>query len=199
MSETRVDRHDQHLLDVLQDFLQHRSRGCRVDDHSCPFAQCLDSLHCAVQIGVTFPVNEKGIRAGIDKLARGRSPGPKSSGAFLEAGASPAGVIGRSALPSKDWARSAHPSRQCECGRLPALLRLSHLLAQAGKVSREDGRGKFNRYPCPYPKSLCSHNSRTVRVIRDRAIRFLCDSPIIACLRCWTPQRYSEWMHPAGR
>ena len=68
MSKTGVDRHDQHLLDILQDFLQHRRGGCRVDGHSGTFTQCLDALNGAVQIGVAFPVNEERIRAGLDEL-----------------------------------------------------------------------------------------------------------------------------------
>ena len=38
MSKTRVDRHHQHLVDILQDLLKHRHRGGRVDDHPSPFA-----------------------------------------------------------------------------------------------------------------------------------------------------------------
>ena len=38
MSDTRADRHDPHLLDVLQDFLQYGRGGCRVDDHAHTFA-----------------------------------------------------------------------------------------------------------------------------------------------------------------
>ena len=68
--ETRVYRHNQHLGDVRQDFLQNPDGGRRVDDHSGGFIQCLDALHCAVQIRVPFPVNEERIRAGLDKLVQ---------------------------------------------------------------------------------------------------------------------------------
>src|SRR5260370_11933658 len=68
MPETRIDRHDQHLFDVLYDFLQHRGWGCRVDGESGTFAQGFDTWHCAVQIGVTFPMNKKRIRPRFDEL-----------------------------------------------------------------------------------------------------------------------------------
>src|SRR5439155_9686330 len=70
MPEAGVDSHDQHLLNILQDFLQHRGRGCRVYDHSSPFTQCLDALYGTVQIAVAFPVNEERIRAGLDELVQ---------------------------------------------------------------------------------------------------------------------------------
>ena len=40
----------------------------RSNDHPSPFAQCLDALYGAVQIGVAFPVHEKRIGPRFDKL-----------------------------------------------------------------------------------------------------------------------------------
>ena len=73
MPETRIDRHDQHLFDISYDLLQHRGWGCRVDGHSSAFAQRLDVLHCAVQIGVAFPMHKKRIRARLDELVKKKS------------------------------------------------------------------------------------------------------------------------------
>src|SRR5580700_652648 len=57
MPKTGINRHDQHLFDVLYDFLQNRRGRCRVDGHSRTLAQRFDPLHCAVEIGITLPVN----------------------------------------------------------------------------------------------------------------------------------------------
>jgi len=54
MPETWVDGHNEHLHDVLQDFFEHRGWSCWVDGHSGWFAQCLDALDGAMQIGVAF-------------------------------------------------------------------------------------------------------------------------------------------------
>jgi hypothetical protein len=68
MPETRVDRHHQYLVYVLQDFFQHCRRRRRVDDHAGAFTQRLDALHGAMQISVAFPVHEKRIGPCFDKL-----------------------------------------------------------------------------------------------------------------------------------
>src|SRR4029453_18788888 len=68
MSEARVDGHNQYLVYVWQDFLQHYRRGCRVNGYPDAFAQCLDAVHGAVQMVVAFPVDKKGIGAGLGKL-----------------------------------------------------------------------------------------------------------------------------------
>src|SRR5262245_44560174 len=68
MSKSRIDCHDEYLIDITKDFFQHcRGRGW-IDDHAGTLAQCLDALHGAMQIGVSFPVNQERIRPGFDKL-----------------------------------------------------------------------------------------------------------------------------------
>src|SRR5215831_1005775 len=68
VSETRVDGHDEHLIHVWENCFQNRRGSGGINDHSGTFAQCLDVLHCTMQIGVSFPVNKEGIRPGFDKL-----------------------------------------------------------------------------------------------------------------------------------
>ena len=72
MPEPRVDRHDQHLIDVLQDLFQYRRRGRRVDDDTRPLPERLDVLQRAVQVVVAFPVNEQRIGAGLGKVVEER-------------------------------------------------------------------------------------------------------------------------------
>lgn len=59
MSETRIYSHDQHLVEIRQKLFQHGRGSCRVNRNSYPSTQALDALHCAMQIVVPFPVNEK--------------------------------------------------------------------------------------------------------------------------------------------
>src|ERR1035437_6765154 len=68
MSEARIHSHDQHLIEVWEYFFQNRCRGSGVNCHSSAFSKSLNTLHRAVQIVVTFPMNEKRIRAGLGKL-----------------------------------------------------------------------------------------------------------------------------------
>ena len=98
MPKTGIDRHNEHLVDVRQDFLQHRRWGRRVDDHPSPFAQCLDALHSAVQIAVTFPVDQERIRAGLGRTRPRKIPGSRSSGESPE---------GRRVTRRSDWTTGA--------------------------------------------------------------------------------------------
>ena len=41
--------------------IQHYGWGCRIDGHTCTLPQRLDSLYCAVQVVVAFPMDEKRI------------------------------------------------------------------------------------------------------------------------------------------
>ena len=59
MPESRVHRHDQHLVEVLHDFFQNGRRSRRVDGDADPFSQRLDALQGARQIVVAFPVDQK--------------------------------------------------------------------------------------------------------------------------------------------
>src|SRR5262245_42848703 len=68
MAETRIDRHDQYLVNVVHDLLQHGRWGSRVDHDAGPLAESFDALYCAMQVSVAFPVNEKRIGACLDKL-----------------------------------------------------------------------------------------------------------------------------------
>ena len=59
MPESRVHRHDQHLVEVLHDFFQHRRGRRRVDGDADPLSQGLDALHGARQVVVAFPVDQE--------------------------------------------------------------------------------------------------------------------------------------------
>src|SRR5262249_22107358 len=68
MPETRIDRHHQHLLHILQNFLEHRGWSCRVDPNSGSFTQRVNALYRAVQIRIAFPMNEERIGASVGEL-----------------------------------------------------------------------------------------------------------------------------------
>ena len=59
MAETRVDRHNQYLINVRQDLLQHSRRSSRVDHHAGALAERFNALYGTMQVSVAFPVNEK--------------------------------------------------------------------------------------------------------------------------------------------
>ena len=59
MPESRVHRHHQHLVEVLQDFFENGRGGCRIYGDADPFAQFLYALHGARQIVVALPMNQK--------------------------------------------------------------------------------------------------------------------------------------------
>src|SRR5262249_28562616 len=40
MSESRIDCHDEYLIDISKDFFQHRRRSGRIDGYASTFAQC---------------------------------------------------------------------------------------------------------------------------------------------------------------
>src|SRR5262245_41577505 len=48
MAETRIDSHDQYLVNVLQDLFQHGSRGSGVDHDAGPLAERCDALYGAM-------------------------------------------------------------------------------------------------------------------------------------------------------
>src|SRR5262245_24090065 len=52
MTETRIDRHDQYLVNVVQYLLQNGSWGSRVDHDAGPLSESFDALHGAMQVSV---------------------------------------------------------------------------------------------------------------------------------------------------
>src|SRR5215467_6755249 len=76
-------------------------------------------------------------------------------------------------------------------------LGFGHLLTQARKVRRENGRGKFHGIFDHIPgSSLLQLSNRCV--MRESAIRSLSDTPVrLSCW--WTHRRCSEQIHPAER
>src|SRR4030095_16591946 len=76
----------------------------------------------------------------------------------------------------------------------PGLLRLAHLLAQMGKVSREDGRGKFSYTLVHILKSVL-----VIIIGRLTWSRALIQFPDHGLFRCWMPRRCSEWSCSAWR
>jgi len=176
VSETRIDRHDQNLIHVLQNFLQHPRRCCRLDDHANALAERLHALHGAMQLASERETNRSRPR----RIPRGTSPDPISSSASPRPAASPAEVTRGSAVPSKDSARSARPSHQHGSNRLrPAP---PQLLAGPGAQNQPRGwKGQVSRHVSPYPKSLLVTMLRPL-TWSGPVSRFPCDSPIMACL-----------------
>ena len=68
MAETWVDRHDQDLVHVLQDFFENRGGAGWVNGYSDALVEGFHALHGTRQIVVAFPVDQKRIRAGLAKL-----------------------------------------------------------------------------------------------------------------------------------
>ena len=59
VAEARIYGHHEHEIEVRQNFLQHSSRGGRVDGETDWFAQAFHALDGSVQIVVTFPMNDE--------------------------------------------------------------------------------------------------------------------------------------------
>src|ERR1700740_1073585 len=70
MPESRIHSHDQHMVEIWEDFFQNRRRSSRVNCPSSTFSKRLNALPRAVQIVVTFPMNKKCGRAGLSKLVQ---------------------------------------------------------------------------------------------------------------------------------
>jgi hypothetical protein len=64
VSKARIDRHDQNLIHVLENFFKRFPRRCRIDDNTDALPKRLHALHRAMQIVVAFPVDKKRIGAG---------------------------------------------------------------------------------------------------------------------------------------
>jgi hypothetical protein len=143
VAEAGVDRHDQDLIQVLQDLFQCRRRGRRVDDHANALAECLDPLHGAVQVVVGFPVHQQGIRAGRDEFVQ-EQVGARHHQVRLQ------GQLGQRPERRDDGrphreVRHEVPIHDIDVDPIsPSPRGLGDLLAQAGKIGREDGRGQFH-------------------------------------------------------
>src|SRR5271166_4548753 len=70
MTEARINRHDEHEIEFWQDFLQRGHRSRRVYGQPDAFAQAFDALDGAVQIVITFTMDDERIGAGLDKLIK---------------------------------------------------------------------------------------------------------------------------------
>jgi len=136
MTEPRVDGHDEHLVHIVDDFLQHDRRRRRVDGDPGALAQCPDPLHRAVQIAVALPVDEKRVGASrgklVEKEVRVRDHQMRFEGQMRH---SPKRLDDRGAHGEIRHEVSIHhidvdPIR-------PGPLGLDHLITQAGEVSGE--------------------------------------------------------------
>lgn len=70
MPETWIDSHHQHLVEIGQNLLEDTRRGRRISDYARAFPQSSDKLHGAMQIVVTFPMDENGVGTGFGKLVQ---------------------------------------------------------------------------------------------------------------------------------
>src|SRR5258705_2912518 len=66
--ETRIDGHYQDLVHIRQNFFEHDCGRRGVYCYTRALSQPLDSLHCAMQIVVAFPMDEKRIGSCVNKL-----------------------------------------------------------------------------------------------------------------------------------
>ena len=57
--KTGIDGHDQRLVDIRQNLLEHRRGGGRINGDSGALAQRPDGLDRTVEVAVTFPVEQK--------------------------------------------------------------------------------------------------------------------------------------------
>ena len=101
------------------------------------FAQRLHALHGAMQIVVAFPVDEKRIGAGLGKFVEEKIRVRNHQVRFQrQARHGPQRLHDRRAHRNVGHEVSVHDIDVDPVG--PGLLRLGHLLAQTGEVSRED-------------------------------------------------------------
>ena len=144
MPETRVDGHDQHLVNLWQDLFQHRGRGCRIDRplrHACPSALMRCTVRCRLALPSQWTRNES-------EPASTNSSRKESGFEIIRCVSSgrrgdPPQRRRRSALPSRGWGRSVRPSRRRGSGR-PRMLRLRDLRRRDGRSRREDRRGDLH-------------------------------------------------------
>ena len=141
--ETRIHGHDQHLVQVLNDLLQHGRRRRRVDGDSGALAERPDPLHRAVQIVVALPVDEERIGAGLDELVQ-KEIGIRDHQMDLERelGRPPKGLDDRRAHGQIRHEMSVHHVDVDPVGS--SLFRLGYLLAQPGEVRGENRRGELH-------------------------------------------------------
>ena len=118
MAEARVDGHDQHLLQVLDDLLEHRSWRRRVDSDRGALAESPDALHRAVQIVVAFPVDEERIGAGRGELVQEEVRVRDHQMRLERQTRHPAQGLDDRRSHGEIRARSARPSRPRGSGRL---------------------------------------------------------------------------------
>ena len=64
-AEARVDRHEEHHVQVAEDVLQYADRGMGVEHHTGVDAEGLDLLHCTVDMGAGFIVEGDDVGAGL--------------------------------------------------------------------------------------------------------------------------------------
>ncbi len=153
MSETRVDRHDQHLVHVGQDFLQHR-RGRRGIDHDPdPLAERLHALHGAVQVVVAFPVDEQRVRPRLDERFEIRIRiGDHQVRLDREPRHRPQRAHDRRPHRNVGYEVSIHDVDVDAVGA--GALRLHDLLAQPREIRGEDRRGELRHHQPVDPLSL---------------------------------------------
>src|SRR4030095_16471655 len=97
MSKARIHSHDQHLVEIWENFFQDRRRSSRVYCHSNASSKRLNALHRTVESVWYFPKEQKWGWSRPQQTRLGNDPDRRSSSASREAAAWLDGVTAQSA------------------------------------------------------------------------------------------------------
>src|SRR6202142_675219 len=156
VSETRINRHHQYVVDLRQNFFEHCRGSCWIDDNPSTFSVFLDPPYCAIQVAVTLPMDQEGIRTCGDKLFQEQvwighhqvrfERQPRDSPKPLHDRCSHRGRGNKMSVHHVDM----NPIRA-------GLLRLRYLFPEASEVRCQDGGRQF------YNIRFCLHQVRPMR------------------------------------
>ena len=159
--EARVDRHDEQQVNVGQNLLHRYQRRGRVEGHTSPRAQLLDALHGTVKVHARLHVDGDDVRPRPDEVfqvavgllnhqvnVQQHAPAAGNGLQGLD-NERPNGNVGDEVAVHHVHVQPLHPG----------VNGLVHLLAQAGEVSRQNGRRQFHlchaaspRFPVRLPQ-----------------------------------------------
>ena len=143
MAEAGIDRHHQHQVDVGEDFDQHLGRRGRVDRHADALFQPGDALDRAVQILISFPVDDERIGAGLGKGVDEQIGIVNHQVDFQrQTGHGPQRFDDRHSHGQVGNEVAVHHVDVDAIGS--GRFGLGHLRAQSGKIGRQDRRSEFD-------------------------------------------------------
>src|SRR5208282_3172763 len=145
LSESRVDRHHQHLVHIRQDLLQNSGRGSRVEDHTGAATELPDLLHGAMQVRIPLPMHENGIRTCDTELLKVEIWVGHHHVRFQRQAGYLAQTLDDHGTERK--IRHKMPVHHIHVDAVSAAsLGLDYLLAQVCEVGGQDGWGKFDHF-----------------------------------------------------